>query len=104
MEGVGILKACTTNVVPNNAKITVTTRLSKYSRSVDCIGSRQNIQGKAGCLLLRTFLAVALSFGHALAIDFQFYRKNLVVVGPRLFYQAIFSGRTSQGLQTFLKL
>src|SRR4029453_695098 len=106
MEGVGILKACTTNVVPNNARITVTTRLSKYSRSVDCIGihRRQNIQRQPGGFLLGTFLAVALPFGHVLAIDLEFHRKNLAVVGPGLFYQAVLSGRTSQSLQAFLKL
>jgi hypothetical protein len=30
-------------VVPNNARMTVTTKLSKYSRSVDCIRVRHDL-------------------------------------------------------------
>src|SRR5262245_7057227 len=84
MEGVGILNACTTNVVPNSARITVTTRLSKYSRSVDCIGSRhrQNIQGQSGSFLLSTLLAVTLSFSHPLAVDLELNQKDLAMVRP----------------------
>src|SRR5262245_15140711 len=84
IDGVGILNACTTNVVPNSARITVTTRLSKYSRSVDCIGSRyrQNIQGQSGSFLLGTFLAVAVSLSHALTVELELNQEHLAMVRP----------------------
>src|SRR5437773_73327 len=52
MEGVGILNACTMKVVPKSARTTVTTRLSKYSRSVDCFSIKE-IQGSPHCFTPR---------------------------------------------------
>src|SRR6188768_1663687 len=81
IDSVGILKAWTMNVVPNNARITVITSDSKYSRAVDFVnvGSvirqvlflRVDLRQRLFCgSLLRSLFRQSDAAGNDLAIQF----------------------------------
>src|SRR5262245_52049756 len=108
------------NVVPNNARMTVITSDSKYSRAVDFLKATSTIfcqrlrwvflaRPKAfqsmpcGSLLCR-FLCQARSTSHTLAVNHEVYRKELLVIRPLFDRHRIFNVSQMAGLQLFLKL
>src|SRR5262249_52033191 len=108
------------NVVPNNARMTVITSDSKYSRAVDFLKATSAIfcqrlrwvflarpktfQSMPGGSLLCRFLCQALSTSHILAVNHNVYRKELLVVRSFFAGDDIFGVSQMTSLQLFLKL
>src|SRR5216684_710430 len=88
----GILKACTMKLVPNSARITVTSSDSRYSEIVVW-------SARCSCFFFRA----ALARRHALPLNPNFDLENLLVVGAALSHYAIFSRRLPPSLQEFLQ-
>src|SRR6266571_3214285 len=112
----GILKACTMKVVPNRARITVTSSDSRYSERV--VSSRRSrrfsclafhscplelFQRAASRPLLLLFFRAALAPRQAFPVNPNFDLESLLMIRPALSRQAIVCRRLPSPLQKFLQ-
>src|ERR1700730_7187609 len=128
----GILNACTIKVVPNRARITVTSRDSMYSENVASSPCRaafvarssgaaswvmvssgiasashsgllQPFQRRTGSTLLSFLLCTSLPRSHAGAFHPDFHLKSLLVVGAAFRSKSILRGGFPATLQKLLQ-
>src|SRR5690348_1753548 len=111
MDPVGILNACTTNVVPKIARITVTTSDSKVSRRPDFLyGSTMRcgllsdqLEQVPGRLLLRRLLARSAAQSLPIFACHRLHSKGLLMLGPLFVHHAIRGDAEVLRLQVFLQ-
>src|SRR5574337_183789 len=130
MDCEGILKAWTTTLVPNSARITVTSRDSAYSRSEvrsfspfrptavsasamwaasaiflfhSFLLSQELPECKPRRSLLGFFLAGARSRRHRPPSGAHFHQESLAMVGAALVHHPIFRRRQAASLEEFLQ-
>src|SRR5580704_17888482 len=111
IDPVGILNAWSTNVVPNMARMTVTTRDSKVSRVDDFLtGSSmrfdllsQLFQYQSRRFLLGSFFIAAPASGYKIVACLGLHGKGFLVLRAGLLHHPVFRRRRSPRLQELLQ-